>query len=123
MKDNNSSLSFRNYSDDEPVGIAAVEKSSLPGPIDPVYWRYVPQTAFHRFLSIGEVNGLHFSEVIDHVVDSVLDHMQCLSLENDLKFVLQIAEDDDLRFLVSTLQEMIDRIKSSNSSVLIISPP
>lgn len=112
---------YDNYSDDEPVGIAVIEKDKLPGPIDSSLWDYIPQTLFHRLVSIGEAYKLHFAQITDHVVDTILDENQCSSFEVELAFIRKTINDSALDSVIIKLLSKIQNVKNKN--VLVISPP
>lgn len=114
---------YENYSDDEPVGIAAIENSNLPGSIESSLWDYIPQTIFHRLLSIAEAYKLHFGKRIDHVVDSIIDKIQCDTFEEELIFLTKTINDPALDISIRKILGKIEEVKYGNDLVLIISPP
>lgn len=116
-------LKYENYSDDEPVGLAAIPKSKLPGPIEDKYWDYIPQAIFHRVLCIGAAYNLHYSQIVDHVVDTVFDTDQCTSFENSLLFIADIVADNALNLAIKKIMEKVKIVKYNKDYVLVISPP
>jgi len=114
-------IKFENYYNNEPVGIAVFYKDILPGPIDANYWKYIPQELFHRLLSIGIAYKLHFSEIIDNVVDTILNKDQIEYFEKELSFILTVINDSALQEIIKIILNETKVIDTNQ--VLIISPP
>ena len=70
-------ISPSEFADDEPVDFAAVDESQLPGPIEEKYWVHISERLWSRLLSFGTAYNLHFSQVIEPVIDTVLRPEQC----------------------------------------------
>ena len=111
------------YADDEPVGFAAVEASSLPGPVPDAHWSYVPEPLWQRVLSLGNAYRLHFAQVVEPVIDTVLDSSQCQSLCIELEFLSGIVTDPAAAGAFAVLLEHAHRVSRQPSLRLIISPP
>lgn len=74
------------YSQDEPVGVAAVLQEELPGPLPNERWQYIPERMWNRILPLGSAYELHFAAVLEPVVDTVLNTTQCATVEEELRF-------------------------------------
>jgi len=111
------------YSDDEPVGVAGVPKEELPGPLPAERWQYIPQQMWHRLLGLGRAYDLHFAGVIDSVVDTVLDPVQCESFEEELRFVTEVVNDSALTAAITVILGEVAKVRGRSRMVLVLSPP
>jgi hypothetical protein len=111
------------YADDEPVGVAGVPKEELPGPLAPERWQYIPQQMWHRLLRLGRAYDLHFAGVVDPVVDTVLDPIQCESFDEELRFLIGIVNDSALSAAVVVLLGEVAKVRARTGMALVLSPP
>lgn len=116
-------LHSNTYADDEPVGLASIAKSVLPGPIADEEFEYIPQQLWHRLLSLGEAYALNYGSVLDPVLDCALDTAQCESLAEDLRFVSATVNDDALHATIAVILRKIEKVQSHSGMVLLFSPP
>lgn len=111
------------FAEDEPVEFAAVEKDLLPGPIDPEYWVCISERLWSRILSYGAAYELHFQQVIEPVIDTVLGPEQCESLREELEFLIFVAKDPALSDAISVFLTEVGKVVNRQSMRLVISPP
>lgn len=111
------------YVNDESVGVAAVAASQLPGPLPDASWSYIPRPLWHRILSLGHAYGLHFAQVVEPVIDTVLEPRQCQSFVEELAFLRRVISDPAAEQALSTIGELAGRVASGTSLRLVISPP
>lgn len=111
------------YADEEPVGIAAAPASLLPGPLPDEVWSYFPEPLWQRLLSLGHAYSLHFSQIADPVIDTVLDSSQCQALLDELAFLAGIISDSATEQVLAVLQRQATKVARDSSLRLIISPP
>jgi hypothetical protein len=111
------------YSNDEPVGIAGVPTHELPGPLAAERWKYISQQMWHRLLGVGRAYDLHFAEVIDPIVDTVLDSIQCDSLDEELRFIMGVVHDGALNAAITVVLDQVDKVRGRSGMALVLSPP
>jgi hypothetical protein len=111
------------YSEDEPVGIAAVPKEELPGPLPNERWRYIPERIWNRILLLGSAYELHFAAVLEPVVDAVLDPTQCETVDEELRFLAAILNDDALKSALSVILGELVKVRGRSGMALVFSPP
>jgi hypothetical protein len=121
--DYSSRLDPNTYIDDEPVGVAAVAADLLPGPLPGDSWSYVPEPLWQRILSLGHAYGLHFAQVTDPVVDTVLNPKQCQSFVEELVFLKRVIYDPAAEQAMSTIGDLAGKVAAGTSLRLVISPP
>ncbi|KZX68585.1 hypothetical protein A3724_02080 [Alcanivorax sp. HI0033] len=111
------------FANDEPVGLAALDKSLLPGPIEEKYWTYISERLWSRIISYGAAYQLHFHQLVEPVVDTVLNPLQCDSLGEELEFLSGVANDPALLEALSVLRNEVYKVVNRKSMCLVISPP
>ncbi len=111
------------FADDEPVGIAAIPVASMPGPTTDCNWVYVSERLWSRLLAVGAGYGLHFSEVIEPVIDTVLDAQQCERLVDELEFLKSVFSDDALGQVIDSISIEASAVVRSKNLCLVLSPP
>jgi hypothetical protein len=111
------------YSGDEPVGVAAVPKGELPGPLPKERWQYIPERMWMRLLQLGHAYELHFAAIVDPVVDTVLDPVQCESVDEELRFLAAVVNDDALSSALRTILGELAKVRNRSEMALIFSPP
>ncbi len=111
------------FANDEPVGIAAVPISQMPGPTADCSWVYVSERLWSRLLAVGAGYGLHFSEVIEPVIDTVLNAQQCESLLEELKFLKSVLADAALGQVMDAISTEASTVVRSQKLCLVLSPP
>ena|SRR2546425_2416809 len=111
------------YSDDEPVGVAGVPKRELPGPLAAELWQYIPQQMWHRLLTLGRAYDLHFAAVIDPIIDTVLDPIQCDSFDEELRFVMGVVNDSALGAAITVILGQVAKVRGRSGMALVLSPP
>jgi hypothetical protein len=121
--DYSSRLDPATYANDEPVGIAVAPGSLLPGPIPDGLWSYLPESLWQRLLSLGHAYSLHFAQVAEPVIDTVLESRQCQSLQAELAFLAGIISDPAAEQALAVLQHQAAKVARDSSLRLIISPP
>jgi hypothetical protein len=121
--DYSSRLDPATYADEEPVGVAAVPASMLPGPLPDDSWSYIPEQLWQRVLSLGGAYGLHFAQVAEPIIDTVLVPSQCQSFAAELTFLLGVIADPAGQETLSVLRQHATKVARNPSFRLIISPP
>jgi len=111
------------FTDDEPVALDAVDKSVLPGSIEEKYWVYISERLWSRILSYGAAYQLHFNQVVEPVIDTVLNPLQCESLSEELEFLSGVANDVAFLDALSVLHNEVSKVVNRKSMCLVISPP
>jgi len=111
------------FVDDEPVGIAAVKASELPGPLIDDRWAYIPEPIWRRLLSLGNAYKLHFSQIAEPIIDTVLDPKQCQSLCDELEFLRDVVADPAAHFAIDTIISKAAVVSRDSSLRLVVSPP
>ena len=111
------------YADDEPVGLGVAEARLLPGPLPDECWAYIPESLWQRLLSLGHAYQLHFAQVTEPVIDTVLEPSQCESLCGELEFLASIVSDPAAQKAIAELHRCAGRVARKPSLRLIISPP
>jgi len=111
------------YSKDEPVGVAAVPKEELPGPVRNERWQYIPERMWNRILQLGSAYELHFAAVLEPVVDTVLDPTQCETVDEELRFLAAILNDDALKSALSIILGEVAKVRGRSGMALLFSPP
>ena len=111
------------FTEDEPVEFAAVEKDQLPGPIEAKYWVHISERLWFRLLSYGAAYELHFQQAIEPVIDSVFGPEQCESLGEELEFLIKVANDPALSEALAVILTEVGKVVNRPSMCLVISPP
>lgn len=111
------------FVEDEPVEFAAIEKDLLPGPIEAKFWAHVSERLWSRILSYGAAYELHFQQVIEPVIDTVLEPEQCESLGEELEFLISVAKDPALIQALSVVLVEVGKVVNRQRMRLVISPP
>ncbi len=111
------------FDGDEPVGICAVPHAALPGPIEELEWRYVSERLWNRVLKLGEAYELHFAQVVEPVIDTVLVAEQCESLVQELAFLANMICDPALRHAIGIISAQAQRVTREPEFRLVLSPP
>ena len=111
------------YSGDEPVGVAAVPKEALPGPLPNEWLQYIPERIWNRILHLGSAYELHFAAVLEPIVDTVLDPTQCETVDEELRFLAAILDDDALKSALSIILGEVAKIRGRSGMALVFSPP
>jgi hypothetical protein len=121
--DYSSRLDPATYVHEEPVGIAVAPASLLPGPLPNGLWSYVPEPLWQRLLSLGHAYNLHFAQVAEPVIDTVLESRQCQAFQGELAFLSRVISDPAVEQVLTLLQQQATRVSRDSSLRLIISPP
>jgi hypothetical protein len=116
-------LEFSSYADDESVGIAAVQASELPGPLIDDRWSYIPEPLWRRLLNLGEAYSLHYPQIAEPIVDTVLNPSQCQSLCEELEFLRRVVSDAAAHSAIDTIISKAVEVSRSASLRLVVSPP
>jgi len=111
------------FSGDEPVEFAAVDKGLLPGPIDSGLWVNISERLWQRLLSYGAAYELHFTQVVEPVIDTVLMPEQCESLVEELEFLAEITDDLAFKQALSVIVGVANKVTNRKNMRLVISPP
>ena len=111
------------YADDEPVGIGVAEAQLLPGPLPDECWSYIPEPLWQRLLALGQAYQLHFAQVAEPVIDTVLEPAQCHSLCRELEFLEGLVSDPAAQGVIAELHRSAARVARAPTLRLIISPP
>ena len=111
------------YVDDEPVGLAAVAANLLPGPLSDASWSYIPGPLWQRILSLGHAYGLHFAQIAEPVIDTVLEPRQFQSFVEELAFLNRVISDPAAEVALSTVGKLAGKVAADTSLRLVISPP
>ena len=111
------------FEKDEVVGVAAVQQSSLPGPIDQSQWKYIPEHMWNHLLSLGAGYELHFSQVVEPVIDTVLLPEQCESFDEELVFLATVVNDQALQETIDVLRCEVKNVLKTKDMRLVLSPP
>jgi hypothetical protein len=111
------------FVDEEPVGIAAVKASELPGPLVDDSWAYVPEPIWRRLLSLGDAYKLHFSQIAEPILDTVFNPKQCQSLCMELGFLRGVIADAAAHSAIDTIVSKAAIVSRDNSLCLVVSPP
>ena len=111
------------YLNDEPVGFAAVKVEFLPGPIEEKFWVYISERLWSRLIFIGNAYNLHFPQIVEPVIDTVLLPEQCDSFDEELAFLLTITNDSAFSEALHTIRAEIGKVINRKSMRFVISPP
>ena len=116
-------ISAETYADSEPVGIGAIEALRLPGPLPYDSFSYIPEPLWQRILSLGTAYSLHFSQIAEPIIDTVLDQTQCQWFESELEFLSRTVVDPAAIEAIRTVLNVVSRVAHAPSLRLVISPP
>lgn len=111
------------FVDDVSTDFAAVEKGLLPGPIESTFWINISERLWHRLIAYGAAYELHFQQVIEPVIDTVLMPEQCESLVEELEFLLGIVDDPAFEQALGTILNVAGQVINRKDMRLVISPP
>lgn len=111
------------YKGDEPVGVAAVPRGELPGPISDEKWRYIPERVWNRILHLGAAYELHYAATLEPVIDTVLDSTQWESMEPEFRFISEVVGDHAVRSALSVIVEEGQKVSGRPAMALVLSPP
>ncbi len=111
------------FADDEPVEFAAVDKCLLPSPIEEKNWVHISERLWARLLSNGASYGLHFHQVIEPVIDTVLNSKQCEAFAEELEFLAGVANDPAFLGALSVVRTEVSKVVNRQNIRLVISPP
>ena len=116
-------LNTNYFEGDEPVGIAAVVPTALPGPIESKEWQYIPERLWNRLLCLGQAYELHFAQVIEPVIDTTLDASQCQSLIEEITFLASVVDDTALRSAIHLILSQAEQVVRGGRGRLVFSSP
>ena len=102
---------------------AAVDKDLLPGPVDEKYWVHISERLWSRLLAFGCAYSLHFSQVIEPVIDTVLGPEECDSFNEELEFLLGVANDPAFSEALLVVRTEVGKVINRQNMRLVISPP
>lgn len=111
------------FADDEPVGVVGVPTKDLPGPVAEDQWHYVPEPLWNRLICLGNAYNLHFAQLVEPAIDTVLNSVQCHSLCEELTFLRDVVADPAAHAAISTVVAQATVVARSSSMSLVISPP
>lgn len=111
------------FAGDEPVGVCAVSRSMLPGPIGGQEWSYLSGRLWSRLLKLGEAYELHFARVVEPIIDTVLAPEQCESLLRELEFLDGVISDPALHQAIGVISAEALRVTGKPDFRLVLSPP
>ncbi|WP_445427515.1 hypothetical protein [Alishewanella sp. HL-SH05] len=111
------------FVDDEPVEFAAVDKDLLPGPIEAKHWVCISERLWSRLLSYGSAYELHFQQIIEPVIDTVLGSEQCESFSEELEFIIGVANDPAFLEALHIVHSEVGKVINRRNMRLVISPP
>ncbi len=111
------------FLDDEPVDFAAVDEAILPGPIEEKHWVHISERLWSRLLLMGAAYNLHFSQVIEPVIDTVLRPEQCESFNDELEFLLEVVNDQAFQEALIVVRSELGKVLNRNNMRFVISPP
>jgi hypothetical protein len=116
-------LTPSSYADDEVVGIAAVPRTELPGPLGDERWTYVPERLWRRVLNLSNAYELHIGHVLEPVIDTVLAKEQCESAAGELRFLRDIVADPALHYVLDVILRALDSSIRGSDVAVVFSPP
>ena len=111
------------FTEDEPVEFAAVEKGLLPGPIEGKYRVCIPERLWVRLLSYGTAYGLHFQQVIEPIIDTVLNSQQSESFADELDFLSTVTNDQAFLEALRVIRTEVGKVVNRQDMRLVVSPP
>ena len=111
------------FVEDELVEFAVVDKDLLPGPIEAKHWVYISERLWSRLLSYGSAYELHFQQVIEPVIDTVLGSEQCDSFCEELEFLINVTNDTAFLQALHVVHSEASKVINQQNMRLIISPP
>ena len=111
------------YTKDEPVGIAAVARQELPGPFPDQRWRYIPERLWARILNLGAAYELHFAQVFEPTIDTVVAAAQCDAVEEELRFLSAVIRDEALMSALGVILDEMAKVRGHSTMALVVSPP
>jgi hypothetical protein len=98
-------------------------QGTLPGPLPNERWQYIPQRMWNRILQLGSAYELHFAAVLEPVVDTVLDPTQCETVDEELRFLAALLNDDALKSALSIILGEVAKVRGRSGMALVFSPP
>ncbi|WP_162926280.1 hypothetical protein [Teredinibacter purpureus] len=116
-------LSPLEFEDDVTVEVAAISSELLPGPISEDNWVHLSERLWNRVLFLGQAYELHFSQVIEPVIDTVLGPEQCESLLEELEFLQHVSTDPALDKTITSLANECGKVINRVGMRLVLSPP
>ncbi|MBO2582805.1 hypothetical protein [Shewanella algae] len=116
-------ITLEEFTDDEPVELAAVDKDLLPGPIESKYWVCISERLWSRLLSYGTAYELHFQQVIEPIIDTVIGSEQCESFVEELEFLMGVTKDHAFLEALSVVRREAGKVINRRNMRLVISPP
>ena len=111
------------FLDDELVALAVIDKELLPGPIEQKYWVHISERLWQRLLSLGAAYNLHFTQVVDPVIDTVLGPEQCDSFDVELEFLAGVVNDPAFFETLLVFRAEVGKVINRENMRLVISPP
>lgn len=111
------------FEEDVATEFSAVDQDSLPGPIESSLWVHVPERLWHRLISYGAAYELHFNQIVEPGIDTVLVPDQCESLIEELEFLLGIVNDPAFEQALVTVIHVAGQVINRKDMRLVISPP
>ena len=111
------------FSNDEVVGVAAVERDVPMQDVPEADWIFVPERLFHRLLSLGEAYSLHFAPLLESQADSELNATQCQGFLDELRFLHQVVADAALSAMLKELLPKVEHVVRHSGLSLRFSPP
>lgn len=116
-------LNPASYAADEPVGIVAVARAELPGPLPDDLWRYIPERLWKRILGLAAAYELHVAQVLEPIIDTVLNGEQCASVAEELGFLGEVIKDPATNLALATIIEVLTTAARGRDLAVVFSPP
>lgn len=111
------------FLDDVPVELAAVNKDLLPGTSGDKDWVHISERLWQRLLTIGAAYNLHFSQVVEPVIETVLGPEQCESFDSELDFLAGVVNDPAFSEALLIVRAEVGKVINRKCMRLVISPP